>query len=183
MKIRGTACLLLLALAVAGCGSSASSSNSGINAGTSVSSTSVQPTNQGSSCPFTSAQVASILGVQINQLPGAPTPQGTCTFGTAINGGVDIDLTKPGLSVYPYPQPGQPSTLAALHRHLIEVGDHGVVDHPEWGSGAFADIAETSVLQIDVFVSSVHVLAFLPKPFSGDPKAIANGIGHLLAGS
>jgi hypothetical protein len=119
--------------------------------------------------------------VHVSQFPGAPTPQGTCTFGTSINGGVDIDLTKPSLAVYPYPQSGQPPTLAALHEHLSELGDRGIIDHPEWGSGAFADITETTQHQIDIFIGSMHVLVQLPKPFTGDLNRIADELGSLLA--
>jgi hypothetical protein len=188
MKTRCIACLPLVAFVVAGCGSSNSSGASGSHASNhtipsakSAQSTSTPQSASGSSCPLTSEQVTHILGVHVSQFPGDPTPQGTCTFGTSINGGVDIDLTKPSLAVYPYPQSGQPSTLAALHQHLSELGEHGIVDHPEWGRGAFADITETTVLQIDIYIGSVHVLVFLPKPFAGDPRTIADGLGRLLA--
>jgi hypothetical protein len=180
MSLLRRACALVIVCALGGCGSSATEATTTTQTAHRASvGTPSESGAQKSSCPLTAEQVSRALGAQVTQFPGPPTQESICTFGTAINGG--LDPTKPALTLIPFPQPERAQTLDALRKELLGLGEHGIVAHPEWGSGAFVDIEEIAQRQIDVFVGPRHALVVYPKTSSADLTMVAENLGRLLA--
>ena len=108
-----------------------------------------------------------------------PTPTSICTFATTTSAG--IDLNKPGVTVMPFPAEGQPTTLAALSSELSGFG--GTINHrPQWGSGVFFTVEETSATSINVFVGDTNTLVFAPLGSITDPQAVAEELGDAISG-
>jgi hypothetical protein len=172
-------------LPLPGCGSSADSPPmtdarpASTRANTEQRHTVAPASSAGSACPLTEAEVSRAIGETVPLVPGPPTPTSICTFATTTSAGVD--LNKPGVTVMPFPAQGQPTTLAALSSELSGFGE--AINHrPQWGSGAFFTVEETSAMSIDVFVRDTNTLVFAPLGSITDPQAAAEELGDAISG-
>jgi len=169
----------VLAVGLGGCGSS-----DGTGVSSSADSASGASTASGrSDCPITEEQTEEVTGESLSEVPGPPTSLSLCTFAVATEGGVDT--SRPGLTVNPYPLPGQPNSLGALHDELVEMGGEGIVERPQWGAGSFYVIAsyETvgSLVPIDVYVGKLHAHITLPTSRAAVAEKAAETAGRILA--
>jgi hypothetical protein len=156
----------VLVLALSGCGSSSDSPST------------PPVSSKGSACPLTEAQVSRAIGDTVPLTDEPPTPTSICTFATMTSAG--IDLSKPGVTVMPFPVEGQPTTLAALSSELSGFG--ATIDHrSQWGGGAFFTVEETSATSIDVFAGDTHILVSAPLGSIADPQAAAEELGDAIS--
>jgi hypothetical protein len=81
----------------------------------------------------------------------------------------------------PFPVEGQPTTLSALSSELSGFGQ-AINQRPQWGSGAFFTVEETSATSIDVFVGDTNTLVFAPLGSVTDPQAAAEELGDAISG-